>query len=77
MGMLDKFSRDEIEEKIKNSKNIVDFLASINRSTSSGSNRMIVSQYIKDNNIDISHFENNITKRTPENVFVINSDATQ
>ncbi len=75
--MLDKFTREEIEEKIKNSKNIVDFLASINRSTSSGSNRMIVSQYIKDNNIDISHFENIITKRCPENIFVINSTASQ
>ena len=77
MGMLDKFTKEEIEEKIKNSKNIVDFLASINRSTSSGSNRMIVSQYIKDNNIDISQFENIITKRCPENIFVINSTASQ
>ena len=77
MGMLDKFTKEEIEEKIKNSKNIVDFLASINRSTTSGSNRLLVAQYIKDNNIDVSHFSLNIKERTPENIFIVNSDATQ
>ena len=77
MGFLDKYTQNEIEDKIRNSKNIIEFLQSINVSPNSGGNRLVVTQYIKDNNIDISHFDNNAVQRCPENIFIKNSTVSQ
>lgn len=78
MSFLDKFSKEEIKEMIAESNGPTDFLLKIGQSTNSGSNRLVLSQYIKDHNIDISHFKKcPISKYKPEEIFIDNSPATQ
>lgn len=78
MSFLDKFSKEEIEEMIAESNSPVDFLLKIGQSTNSGSNRLVLSQYIKDHNIDISHFKkSSVSKYKPEEIFIDNSPTTQ
>ena len=77
MGFLDKYSRAEIEKFVKESENYIDVLIKMGRSTNSGSNRMLITQYIKDNHIDVSHFNSDFQKRTPKDIFIENSTASQ
>lgn len=78
MSFLDKFSKEEIEEMIAESNSPMDFLLKIGQSTNSGSNRLVLSQYIKDHNIDISHFKKtSFSKYKPEEIFIDNSPTTQ
>jgi hypothetical protein len=77
MGFLDKYTRAEIEKFVKESENYIDVLIKMGRSTNSGSNRMLITQYIKDNNIDVSHFNADFQKRTPKDIFIENSTASQ
>ena len=77
MGFLDKYSKKEVQEIIANSVNFADALIKMGRSANSGSNRMVIAQYVKDNQINIAHFENEVLVRTPKNIFIQNSTATQ
>lgn len=78
MSFLDKFSKEEIEEMIAESNSAVDFLLKIGQSTNSGSNRLVLSQYIKDHNIDTSHFKKAlVSKYKPEEIFIDNSPTAQ
>ena len=77
-SFLDKFSDEEIRKIIANSKCQVEVLNKLQVSPNSGNNTKKISEYIKQHNIDISHFKNMSTiKRTPENTFIEDSSATQ
>lgn len=77
MGFLDKYSKDEIKMIVDDSKNFAEVLIKMGRSANSGSNRMLIAQYTKDNQIDTSHFENEAKIRTPQDIFIEHSTATQ
>ena len=55
MGFLDKYSKNDIQEIISSSKNFADALIKMGRSANSGSNRMVLAQYVKDNQISVNH----------------------
>ena len=75
MAFLDEFSKEEIITFVNESKNHRDVLLKMGRSANSGSNRILLTQYIQDNVIDTSHFETQ--KYTDEEVFVKNSPVGQ
>ena len=77
MGFLDKYSKNDIQEIISSSKNFADVLIKMGRSANSGSNRMVLAQYVKDNQISVDHFEVETKIRTPKDIFIANSTATQ
>ena len=56
MTFLDEFSKEEIITFVNDSKNHRDVLLKMGRSANSGSNRLLLTQYIQDNEIDTSHF---------------------
>lgn len=75
MTFLDEFSKEEIITFVNDSKNYRDVLLKMGRSANSGSNRLILTQYIKDNEINTSHFE--AQKHTDEDIFIKNSPVGQ
>lgn len=78
MNFLNEMSLEDIKTMIKESNSYADFFSKINRSPNSGSNRIILSQYIRQHNIDVSHFPQNCGKKyTANEVFVENSLVTQ
>lgn len=77
MAFLDEYTFDQINDIISQSHNTAEVLIKMGRSANSGSNRMVMSQYIKDNGIDISHFDESAQNRTPADIFIENSTVTQ
>lgn len=77
MGMLDDYTGEEIENTIALSKNFAEVLIKLGISANSPSNRMLISQYAKDHNIDISHFEASRVNLSAMDIFVEHSCASQ
>lgn len=77
MSFLDKYSEKEITNYIQESHNFAEALSKMGQSTNSGSNRLLISHYAKEHNIDISHFGSSATRRTPQDIFIEKSTATQ
>lgn len=77
MSFLDKYSEQEIAQYISQSENFADVLSKMGQSTNSGSNRLLISHYIKEHNLDINHFQGSSKLRTPKDIFIENSTATQ
>ena len=76
MSFLDKYTHDKILDSIANSANLADALFKLNKTINSTTNRMVLTQYIKDYRIDISHFKKH-DKFTDEEVFSEHSHAGQ
>ena len=58
MSFLDKYTENEIAQYISQSENFADVLSKMGQSSNSGSNRLLISHYAKEHNLDISHFNN-------------------
>lgn len=76
MSFLDKYSEAEIAQYVRESTNFAEVLNKMGQSSNSGSNRLLISHYTKEHNIDTTHFPFTTT-RTPQNVFIENSTAGQ
>ena len=76
MKFIELHSKEDILEIIKNSNNRVEVLSKLGVSPNSGPNRIQLEEYIKENEIDISHFEKP-QKRVAENIFKENSFVSQ
>ena len=78
-SLIDNFSKDELEQVVKESSSMAELIDKIGYSTHSGSNRDTVRKRLKQYNIDVNHFGTYYAreKRCPENIFVDNSTASQ
>ena len=77
MGFLDKYTKQEVANFVATSKNFAEVIIKMGLSANSGSNRMVISQYVKDNAISISHFEVDNKCLSPKDIFVENSTTAQ
>lgn len=77
MSFLDKYSEAEITKYIADSVNLAEALRKMGQSANSGSNRILISHYIKEHNIDTSHFNNFSNVRTPKDIFIEKSTDSQ
>ena len=78
MSLVDNCSKDDFIRIINESNSIRDVAIKLGYSTPNGSNCKTIKTRIERDNIDISHFSpNNGIIRTPENIFIENSTATQ
>lgn len=76
--LIDKYSKEKLEEIVKESKCMKDVLRSIGYSTVSGRNSDTVKKRIQKYGIDTKHFKSVCpTKRNEDNVFCNPSTATQ
>lgn len=76
--LVDKYSKEELEKVVKESKCMKDVLRSIGYSTVSGRNSDTVKKRIQKYRISTEHFESiHPTKRNENNVFCNPSTATQ
>ena len=78
-AIIDKYTKEELEQIIKQSYSYRQVLKKLGYATESGNNHTTLKNRIKKYNIDISHFNSTInkTKRNPENIFIKNSTASQ
>ena len=77
-SIIDKYTKEELENIIKNSHSIKEVLIKLGYSTANGNNNKTLKNRIEKYNIDISHFtKTQQVKRSPENVFIENSTASQ
>ena len=77
MSFLDKYTESEIADFIAASSNFAEVLNKMGRSSNSGSNRILISHYAKEHNLDISHFQYSAKHRSPKDIFIEKSTATQ
>lgn len=76
--MIDNYTKDELEDIIKNSNSMREVISKLGYKTHNGSNNKTVKKRIEKYNISTKHFQFvKPTNRTYENVFCINSTATQ
>lgn len=78
MAIIDNYSKEELEQIVKQSKSIKEVIGKLGYQTSGGRNNETVKNRINKYNIDISHFS--YTKgivRTEENIFIKDSTASQ
>lgn len=76
--LVDKYSKEELEKIVKESKCMKDVLRSIGYSTVSGRNSDTVKKRIQKYGIDTKHFKSvRPTKRNEDNVFCNPSTSTQ
>ncbi len=77
-AIIDKYSKEELEQIVKQSNSIKEVVGKLGYQTFGGRNSETVKNKINKYNIDISHFS--YTKgieRTEENIFIENSTASQ
>ena len=78
MSLLDKYSKQELENIVKNSLSYKDVAKLIGYTSYSGDLCDLIKEKIQYFNIDISHFKRTTNLiRTPENIFILNSTANQ
>ena len=77
MSFLDNFSQGQIRDVLSECDGFASALRQLGVSATSSVNRIVLSQYAKDNQIDVSHFTQEATKRSPSNIFVEHSTASQ
>ena len=73
MSFLDKLSEEEIKSAISESRTFTEALIKLGCSANDGCNRKVFSQYVKDHNIDTSHFNKGIERWNDDEIFVENS----
>ena len=78
-ALIDKYSKEELEQIVKQSLSMKEVIDKLGYATHSGSNNQTVRSRIEKYNIDISHFVTRIdpVKRTEDNIFIENSTASQ
>lgn len=78
MALIDSYSKEELEQIVKNSFSIKEVVGRLGYSTTSGNNSNVVKSRIQQYNIDCSHFHYKTPiKRSEENIFIENSSASQ
>jgi len=78
MSLIDTFSKDALEEIIKNSNSYAEVVNKIGYSAKTGDVYTLIKNKIIEYGISINHFQNTPRiKRTPENIFILNSTADQ
>lgn len=78
MALIDKYSKEELEQIVQNSSSLKEVIDKIGYSTHSGNNNITVKTRLEKFEIDISHFSNSSKiKRTEDNIFIENSTASQ
>ena len=79
MALIDNYTKEELEEIVKNSKSIKEVISKLGYSTNGGSNSKTVKNRIEKYGISIEHFTSTVnpTIRTEENVFIEDSTASQ
>ena len=79
MAIIDKYSKQELEQIVKQSSSYKEVIEKLGYQSRSGSNQNTVKNRLEKYNIDVSHFRStkNVIKRTEENVFCKNSTASQ
>ena len=78
MALVDKFTKEQLEEIVKESTSMKEVIDKIGYTTHNGSNNKTVKKRLQRYEIDTSHFvfQKGI-RRYPENVFIENSTASQ
>lgn len=78
MALIDKFTKEQLEEIVNGSFSMKDVIDKIGYSTHSGSNNITVKKRLQHYGIDTSHFTfQKGIQRCPENIFIENSTASQ
>jgi len=80
MTILDRYSKEEMQEIANRSFNLTEFCLNLGYATKSGPLFDIIRKKILELDIDTDHFlsrQRTITKRTPENVFIENATCAQ
>ena len=79
MALIDRFTKEELKNIVENSLTMREVLSQIGYSTVGGDNHKTVKNRLQKYGIDMSHFTHplNTTKRTPENIFIKDSTASQ
>ena len=77
-ALVDNFTKEELEQIVKNSRSYRDVIKKVGYTTVSGGNTKTVRSRIEKYGIDTSHFSSNGAMiRTEENVFCKDSTAAQ
>ena len=77
-ALIDQYTKEELEQIVKNSNSIREVIVALGYQTCSGNNNKTVKNRIEKYGIDTSHFTFTTgIKRCPENVFIENSTASQ
>ena len=77
-ALIDKFSMEELEQKVKEANSFRDLTLRLGYHSDSGNGYRTVRDRIRQYGFDTSHFYSKTnTKRTPEDIFVENSTANQ
>jgi hypothetical protein len=78
MALIDEYSKEELEEIVRDSTSMKQVIDKLGYSTHSGNNNRTVKERLQKYNIDCSHFSwSTPTKRNEENVFIKDSTASQ
>lgn len=77
MTFLEHYTKEQIEDFVKQSHNTREVLMRMGRSANSGSNTLALAVYLKENHIDTSHFKSHATPYTPDEIFIEHSPVTQ
>ena len=78
MALVDKYTKEELEQIVKQSNSIKEVIDKLGYTTHSGRNSQTVKNRLIKYNIDFSHFSyQGREKRNEENVFIKNSTASQ
>ena len=77
-ALVDQYSKEELEEIVKNSTSMNEVIMKLGYSTHSGRTSDTIKIRLEKYNIDTSHFTRKTPiKRTEENIFIENSTASQ
>ena len=78
MALIDKYTKEELEQIVKQSNSIKEVIDKLGYTTHSGGNNQTVKNRLIKYNIDFSHFSyQSKEKRNEANVFIKNSTASQ
>ena len=79
MALVDEYSKEELENIVKNSKTLVEVVDKLGYSTHNGRNPYTVKNRLDKMNIDYSHLVSRVyaSTRNEENIFIEDSTASQ
>ena len=78
MALVDKYSKEELEQIILQSNNFADLCRKLGYKSDSTKTREVIQKRIDNFNISIEHFTQSLKKeRSEENIFIENSDVCQ